>query len=356
MMKDLYNKEARIKYSKLYFGTLSKIVNIFIYFELLESEQDETRKKLHTHEYWWIKYKMAKRYEELNGCLYDEDIFAQYYKKFKVCRHYAKKIVDLYHPGEDHLKNSIAYNIYLLYGWDGIKLYDLDTKLPFSPALYHNQREVKSEALSTSILSQKEEVRQEAFLPFVEALSQLITNCTYDESPLTEIEKSLIDPIIEKYDLLNGKFNYYRNLFNTYYCSKTVKIDFEYAYKKYGEELFDFLGHFSSNKLDAELSQGYQSSNEIALHYLVKYYSQKALEIIRNYEVVFKKEIIVDSKKYWDFISNELISHFKYGDELSDTWWIDNSGNSLSSKIALVPQSVFEDLNNQLNGIQVIKR
>ena len=351
-MKDLYNKEARIKYSKLYFETISTLFPVYKYAALIKLERDGSRKELHTHEYWWIKYKMAKTYEKRNGRYCDEKTFFWNNKKYKACQAYANKIVMIYYPDKDYLEDFIALDIYLHYSWDGTKLYDPSTGLPFSTFLYRFQRDNKSEILSSPAQSQSKENPVIISLPFIGAFTQLLNEGSYDESIINAEEKNIINHLIEKYDLLNGKTNYYKSLFNTYYSSKNVPIEFEYAYGKYGEALFDFLGLFKAY----ETNYSYQLNNDAVLDLLIDYFIEKIFKVIRSYESIFKAEIIINSGSYWEHLKKVLNNHFKQGHDLEDDWWIDNLGVSLSSKITLVPHSAFEDINYRLGCVQMFKK
>ena len=63
---DLRDKNLRKQYAAKYFDTLERFFSYSSYRSFVELEKK--RNSIHTHEYWWIKYRMLKRYAKLN-CL-----------------------------------------------------------------------------------------------------------------------------------------------------------------------------------------------------------------------------------------------------------------------------------------------
>lgn len=333
----MLDESKRKLYSRKYFEKLLNIVPYVEFNDLIYKEKDEHRDKIHTVEYWWIKYKMAKQYAKENECINTMVSLKDEKSKLKICDDYAAMITNSI-SHKEHLcdytkqiiKNAILRDIYRTYTYRDSSLYHcVLTDSQFDVASYEFKNEKRIKSLLSSLNYYE--------MPIVSTLGYYLENDTLFSEGLSEKEQVILDDIINQNGFSSKKYKKCLALFEQYYKARKTKIDFDEAYKKYGSALFDFLYNPFSEMMPFDI--------------LLNYFVEKVLIVIRNYEEMFKEKIVSNQKDYWFYLKSKVKGYFNKSNQLEEDWWIDNNGGTLTSNISYVPLISMNTITSQIQSI-----
>lgn len=353
---DLRDKNLRKKYAAKYFDTLKRFFSYSSYRTFVELEKK--RNLIHTYEYWWIKYKMLKRYAKLN-CLseIEENDFERQKREYKSIEKFTESLFDDFLSANsnidskyyDSIKSFLFEKLYWNWIFSGSALINADGDC-------FNRKDFLAACLPqiTDMVKKKKEydlfewhISNKLVLQVANYFSSYKTDSNWEFCE----QKELLDYIETKFHL----YSVAKDWFNRYYKSKKIIFDFDDVFNKYGVALFDFTGKYGLVKIDGEPICPYDSKEiNNAANLIISFYINKLFSTIREYERIFKCKIILDAGYYWSFVRQRVISYLFDDDAhaFEDNWWLEFEGTAISSKISLVPIIVFDNFSNKMESIK----
>ncbi len=355
---DLRDENLRKEYSSKYFNVLKTTFSYANYKKLVDLENDKSREDLHTYEYWWIKYKMVKRFIRVTKVeIIDEKEFEKQRYSYRAFEKTTDILFDDFKSNNSKLdprillkvRNFIRNDLELNWKILGNKLVNSNGDY-FVRGMYSVNDNWRIKEL---VEKQKDFYSSEWHITSKLILSIADYFEKYDLSyaSRTETEKSIVEYVKNKLRIKEK----IKNFFNNFYKSEKVTFEFDDVFNKYGPALFDFHPYDISKEVDFKVICPYDSiSVNVAESIVVDYLIGELFKEIREYESLLNVEIIIDSRNYWSYIKETTESFLFHGCDYAfdDNWWLGFSGSCLSSKISLVPYTIFEKYENKIREIQ----
>ena len=352
---NLYDENLRKKYSDMFFSVLTKIVSYNTFHQILEKESNPSRNNLHTFEYWWIKYKMAKGRRKIRGDYFSDLSFEQQKIKNQLIVNATERLlnyfissnqVNLDEKAKDRMRHHIFTIITNECSFYSNTLYAGSDK--FNDKLFFESHNDRFLSFFNTIIQENDSPKTngsnniECHNETVKCLSDYLRHYELKNIPQSEASKAFLNYIVAKLDLKKRKTEYYRELFDKYYISKKVPLKFDEVFEKYGAALFDFLEDevpgipYELHPTDID----YLDDNcRLAIAYLLDYYAAMIFNVIYEYENIIRRTIIDNKDAYWKYIKQCIYEYIFEGNSssLDDDWYLKCDAGLLNSGIATVP-------------------